>query len=47
MKMLKNTWNDWYDWLIGYIPEPIIKSVGGVKDQIMSLFRIIVNQGLQ
>ena len=19
----KNTWDDWYDWLINYIPEPI------------------------
>ena len=19
----KNTWNDWYDWLINYTPEPI------------------------
>ena len=30
----KNTWCDWYDWFINYIPEPIIKSAGGVKDQI-------------
>ena len=35
----KNTWYDWYDWLINYIPDPIIKSVGGVKDEIMSLFK--------
>ena len=40
-------WYDWYDWLvndndwlINYIPEPIKKAVGGVKDQIMSLFKI-------
>ena len=42
-EMLKNTW---YDWLISYITEPIMKFVGGVKDQIMRLFRVIVNQGL-
>ena len=30
----KNTWCDWYDWFINYIPEPIIKSAGGVEDQI-------------
>ena len=35
----KNTWYDWYEWLINYIPDPIIKSVGGVKDEIMSLFK--------
>ena len=35
----KNTWYDWYDWLINHIPEPIKKTVGGVKDQIMSLFK--------
>ena len=33
----KNTWYDWYDWLINYIAEAIQKTVGGVKDQIMSL----------
>ena len=35
----KNTCYDWYDWLINYVPEPIIKSVGWIKDQIMSLFK--------
>ena len=35
----KNTWHDWYDWLINYIPEPMQKTVGGVKDQIMSLYK--------
>ena len=35
----KNIWYDWYNWLIKYIPEPLKKSVGGVKDQIMSLFK--------
>ena len=33
------TKNTWYDWLIIYISEPITKSVGRVKDQIMSLFK--------
>ena len=28
----KNTWYGWYDWLINYIPEPIEKTVGGVKE---------------
>ena len=43
----KNTWFDWCDWLINYIPEPIKKTMDGVKDQIMSLFiRIIVNQNM-
>ena len=26
----KNNWYDWYDWLINFIPEPTIKSKGGV-----------------
>ena len=36
---IKNTWYDWYDLLIKYIPEPIKKSVGGIKDQIMSFLK--------
>ena len=40
----KNTWYDWYDWLINYInltynPKSIKKTVDGVKDQIMSIFK--------
>ena len=35
----KNTWYDWYDRLISYIPEPMQKTVGRVKDQIVSLFK--------
>ena len=35
----KNTWYDWSDWLINYIPEPIKKNVDEVKNQIMSLFK--------
>ena len=34
----KNTWFDWYNWLINYIPQPK-KTVGGVKDKIMSHFK--------
>ena len=36
VRPLKNTW---YYWLINYIPEPIRKSVGGFKDEIVSLFK--------
>ena len=36
---IKNNWYDWYDWLINYIPQPLKKTAGGVKDQIMSLFK--------
>ena len=35
----KNIWYAWYDWLINYIPAPILKPVGRVKVQIMSLFK--------
>ena len=35
----KNTWYDCYDWLNNYIPEPIQKTRGRVKDQIMSPFK--------
>ena len=33
------TKNTWYDWLINYIPEPIKKTMGGLKDQTISLFK--------
>ena len=36
VRPLKNTW---YYWLINYIPEPIRKSVGRFKDEIVSLFK--------
>ena len=36
---IKNIWYDWQDWLINYIPEPIQKTVGGVKEQIISFFK--------
>ena len=38
MKKIRPFKNDWYEWLINYIPEPIIKIVGGFKDNILSLF---------
>ena len=34
----KNLWNDWYDWLLNEIPDPI-KMVGGVKDKIMAFLK--------
>ena len=36
--LAKIIWYDWYDWLINYIHESI-KTVGGVKDTIISLFK--------
>ena len=36
---IKSIWYDWHDWLINYIPELIQNSIGGVEDQIMSLFK--------
>ena len=30
----KNTWNDWYDWLIDYIPEPIKKPKAKIKTKL-------------
>ena len=30
--------NYWYDWLISFIPEPVIKIVGGFKDKVVSVF---------
>ena len=31
MKKTRPIKNIWYDWLINYIPEPITKSIGGLK----------------
>ena len=39
MKKIRPIKNTWYDWLITYIPEPIRKSAGGLKDKIVSLFK--------
>ena len=36
IRPIKNTW---YDCLINYIPDPIRKSLGGFKDNIVSLFK--------
>ena len=38
MKKIRPIKNTWYDWLINYFPELIRKSVGGLKDKIVSLF---------
>ena len=35
----KNIWNNWYNWLINCIPEPI-KKRDGVKGKIMSVFKV-------
>ena len=29
-----------YDWLVNYIPKPIRKVVGGIKDKVVSIFKI-------
>ena len=39
MKKIGPIKNNWYDWLIDYIPEPIRKRLGGFKDQNVSLFK--------
>ena len=38
MKKIRPVKNRCHDWLINYISEPIIKSVGGFKDKVVSLF---------
>ena len=38
MKEIRPIKNTWYDWLIDYIPEPIIKTAFRLKDKIVSLF---------
>ena len=39
MKKIRPIKKTWYDCLINYISDIIRKSVGGFKDQIISLFR--------
>ena len=39
MKKIGPIKNNWYDWLIDYIPEPIRKRLGGFKYQNVSLFK--------
>ena len=31
---IKNTWCDWYNWLIKFIPEPINKALPGLKTKL-------------
>ena len=40
MNKIRPIKNAWYDWLINYITEPIRKSVVGLKDREISLFKI-------
>ena len=39
IKKIRLIKNNWYGWLINYIPEPIRKRVGGFKDKIVNLFK--------
>ena len=39
MKKIRPIKKTWYDWSFNYIPDPIRKSVGGFKDNIVSLFK--------
>ena len=39
MKKIRPFKNIWYKWLISYIHEPIRKSVGGLKDKIVSALK--------
>ena len=39
MKKIRPIKKIWYAWLINYIPQPIIKSVGGFMNKIVSLVK--------
>ena len=39
MKKKRPIKNTWYYWLIKYVPNPIRKTVGGFKDEVVSLFK--------
>ena len=39
MKKIRSVINTQYEWLISYIPEPIRKSVSGLKDKIVSALK--------
>ena len=39
IKKLRPIKKRWYDYLINYFPEAIRRSVGSVKDKILSLFK--------
>ena len=47
MKKIMAVKNNWYDWLINYIPEPITKIVGGFKDKILFLTQTDLNRHKQ
>ena len=38
--LTKNIWNEWFDWLIGNIPEPVKMFVSFFKEKNMKLFEI-------
>ena len=37
LKKIRPIKNTWYDWLINYVPEPIRRSVGGFKNNLLEL----------
>ena len=37
MKKIRSIKNTWYDLLFKYIPDPITKLVGGLKNKVISL----------
>ena len=39
MKKKRPVKSTWYDWLMNYIPEPIRKIVGSLRDKVVSLFK--------
>ena len=39
MKRKRPIENNWYDWLINYVPKPIRKIVGGFTNTVVSLFK--------
>ena len=39
MKNRRSIINNWYDWLINYIPDINRKSVGSFKNKLVSLFK--------
>ena len=40
MKKISPIQNNWYDWLLNYIPDCARKSVSGFKDKVVRLFKI-------
>ena len=39
LKKKRSIENIWYNWSINYIPEPIRKTIGGIKDKVVNLFK--------